>query len=235
MKFFQNLDKDKIVRYGLPIVAGAMAVVVLIVALASRNAQSPAYSNPEGLTIFLDAGHGGYDVGAQSGDESRNEKDDNLKLALKVQEALEKQGVNVVMTRTEDVKVELEDVCKKANESGADFFVSLHRNSSTDDAQGVEIWIKNTGPEADTMLAQAILDKLEDVGISSNRGVRTGLAGNANSNYYVNRNTNMPSCLVELGFMTSDTDNKLFDRNLNKYASAIAEGILEAAHALDMI
>ena len=40
-------------------------------------------------------------------------------------------------------------------------------------------------------------------------------------------NTNMPSCLVELGFVSDDKDNKLFDENIDEYAKAIANGIIE--------
>ena len=78
-------------------------------------------------------------------------------------------------------------------------YVSLHRNSYDGDISGVEVWVNNSEPEYDTKLAQNILDDLEKVGISENRGVQYGYVGNSGVNYYINADTVMPSCLVELG------------------------------------
>ena len=78
--------------------------------------------------IAVDAGHGGSDYGATYN--GRAEKDDNLKLALAVGDILEKNGIDVVYTRTTD---EYETPFKKAtdaNDAKADYFVSIHRNSS---------------------------------------------------------------------------------------------------------
>ena len=76
--------------------------------------------------IAVDAGHGGSDYGATYN--GRAEKDDNLKLALAVGDILEKNGIDVVYTRTTD---EYETPFKKAtdaNDAKADYFVSIHRN-----------------------------------------------------------------------------------------------------------
>ena len=104
--------------------------------------------------------------------------------------------------------------------------MSLHRNSA-DNAKGVEIWIHSEAPEQDSALARNILDELDGAGISLNRGVKSGFAREDGENYYVNSNTNMPSCLVELGFINSEEDNDLLDKNMEKYAAAIARGIEE--------
>ena len=48
-----------------------------------------------------------------------------------------------------------------------------------------------------------------------------------NTDYYVLNNTKMPSCLLELGFISNNEDNKLFDENIESYAEAIAKGIIE--------
>ena len=78
--------------------------------------------------IVLDAGHGGEDPGAVW--QGRNEKDDTLKLTLAVGEILENNGFDVVYTRTTDVYQTPFEKAQIANRSGADFFVSIHRNSS---------------------------------------------------------------------------------------------------------
>ena len=80
------------------------------------------------VKIIIDAGHGGYDSGAVYN--GRLEKDDNLRLALAVGEILKNDGYDVVYTRTEDVYDSPTQKARIGNESGADFFVSIHRNSS---------------------------------------------------------------------------------------------------------
>lgn len=184
-------------------------------------------------TIVIDPGHGGNDGGATNADETRFEKDDNLRLSLAVRDRLLKYPhVRVIMTRETDVFVELSERCRIANASGADFFVSIHRNSATD-GNGVEIWVNNnaTDNSMDKLLAGYILELLDKEGISSNRGVQLGYRGSTRetvgNNYYVNRNTDMPSCLVEMGFMSSTIDNNNFDTKFDNYADAIATAIIE--------
>jgi N-acetylmuramoyl-L-alanine amidase len=174
--------------------------------------------------ICIDAGHGGSDVGAEY--EGRYEKDDNLRLALAVGEILEDNGIDVIYTRKKDVFVELEDRAKFANRRYATYFVSLHRNSAEGDVSGVEIWINNNALNNEAQFAENIIEKIDEVGFGKNRGVKRGYQGNPLSNYLVNSATDMPSCLVEMGFITTERDNELFDENLEKYAAAIAEGIM---------
>lgn len=173
--------------------------------------------------VVIDAGHGGKDYGAIYG--NRNEKDDNLNLALLVYEELEKMGVDAELTRDSDKKVSLEKRCSFANRKKAELFVSLHRNSA-ENARGVEIWISSEEPYDDTKLAQDILEGLDNVGISKNRGIKAGYA-RGDGDYYVNSHTKMTSCLVELGFINNETDNKLYDDNLEAYALEIAQAVYE--------
>ncbi len=192
------------------------------------------YSEVE-LIVCVDAGHGDYDGGTTSKDGLRFEKDDNLEIALKVQQYLEQCGVTVIMTRDDDTFLELSERCDIANNANADFFVCLHRNSYDGDISGVEAWVHNKQPKADTLLANNILDKLEAVGISDNRGVQYGYVGNTEINYYINADTVMPSCLLELGFLTDETDNWLFDQNVDAYGAAIADAVIETAIDLNVI
>ena len=77
----------------------------------------------------LQPAHGGEDPGAVY--KERKEKDDNLKLTLAVGKILEENGVDVVYTRTTDIYQTPFEKAKAANEAGADFFISFHRNSSS--------------------------------------------------------------------------------------------------------
>lgn len=176
------------------------------------------------LIVCIDAGHGGTDVGAIN--ENRYEKDDTLKVAKLVEEYLEEQGIKTVMTRDNDTNVSLKQRCKIANKKEADLFVSIHRNSA-EQGNGIEIWTNSKKQKDDLNLANAILKKLQDTEIQSDRGVKSGTAKGDNTDYYVLKNTKMPSCLIELGFITDDKDNKLFDENIEDYAKSIASGIIE--------
>lgn len=179
---------------------------------------------PDEKTVCIDPGHGGSSSGAVLG--SRLEKDDTLRLSLLVRDILEERGYTVVMTRDDDSDVSLADRCKIANKARASLFVSIHRNSSTSsDAVGMEMWIHSSNPTDDTLLAQNILDCLDTAGIPANRGIHSGYRDGDDMNYYINRNTKMPSVLAEIGFISSKADNKEFDDNLEEYAKAIADGI----------
>ena len=178
-------------------------------------------SAPE-ISVCLDRGHGDHDPGAVSGD--RQEKDDNLRIALLVRDNLEAKGIRVYMTRDDDTFLSLEERCALANKKKCALFVALHRNSA-ESGNGVEVWVENTPEKVDWALAENILNGLSEAGISKARGVKSGYVHNPDGNYYVNAHTKMPSCLVELGFITSDTDNALFDEHLNDYAKEIADAI----------
>jgi len=173
--------------------------------------------------VALDAGHGGSDPGAVYN--GRQEKDDTLDLTLAVGDILKKNGVDVFYTRTTD---EYETPFKKAtdaNNSGADLFISIHRNSSETPNQysGVESLVFNdTGLKAE--IARNINNQLEDVGFK-NLGV------DVRKNLVVLKRTKMPAVLIEAGFINNDKDNYLFDQEFDKIANAIADGILESIPA----
>ena len=166
--------------------------------------------------IAVDAGHGGSDYGA-----TYNGRDDNLKLALAVGDILEKNGIDVVYTRTTD---EYETPFKKAtdaNDAKADYFVSIHRNSSPTPNQytGVETLVYNNSGIKSQMAAN-INSELEKAGFK-NLGITE------RPNLVVLKRTKMPAVLVEASFINNDKDNETFDKNFNQIANGIADGILK--------
>ena len=169
-------------------------------------------------TIVIDAGHGGSDPGAVF--EGRQEKDDTLRLALAVGKILEENGQNVIYTRTTDIYQTPFQKATIANEAGADFFVSIHRNSSPVAGQysGVETLVYERSQIKGEM-AENINRELAEAGFK-NLGVkeRPGLV--------VLRRTRMPALLIETGFINSDDDNKLFDEKFDDIAQGIADAIL---------
>ena len=177
--------------------------------------------------ICLDAGHGGSDSGARSADGKRLEKDDNLRLTLKIKAELEKRGVKVVLTRDDDSTVSLANRCKKANRRRCDLFLAVHRNSS-EKGSGFEAWISQIPKGREKKTAAGLTEKLSEISSLADRGVHRGFRDSSAKDYYVNANTNMPSILLEVGFITSEADNKMFDRDIDRYAAAIAEIAAEA-------
>ena len=168
-------------------------------------------------TIMIDAGHGGYDNGAQY--MGRREKDDNLAMALAVGNILSEYGFNVLYTRTEDIYETPYQKATEANNAGADIFLSIHRNSSPYPNQynGVESLVySNRGLPA--LLARNINSQLERIGYR-NIGI------SERPNLIVLNSTDMPAVLVEVGFINSDVDNQLFDEFFYETAYAIADGV----------
>lgn len=170
--------------------------------------------------IVLDAGHGGENPGATY--QGRQEKDDALNLALAVGAILESRGQDVYYTRTTDIYESPQQKAAEGNQAGADYFVSIHRNSSpyANQYTGVESLVYNQYGSAARM-ARNINAELEKVGFA-NQGI------SERPNLAVLRRTNMPAVLVEVGFINTDADNRLLDSRFSDVANAIATGIIES-------
>ena len=169
--------------------------------------------------VILDAGHGGYDNGAQY--DGRKEKDDNLRLTLAVGQILEQNGVPVSYTRQSDIYQSPSEKARLGNESGADYFISFHRNASpnANEYQGVETLVfDDHGIKAE--MARNVNANLEQVGFR-NIGVKE------RPNLTVLRRTKIPAILIEAGFLNSDQDNERFDEKFQEISQAIADGIME--------
>lgn len=170
-------------------------------------------------TVIIDPGHGGMDPGAVY--KGRQEKDDNLRLALAVGELLSQNGVDVLYTRTDDVYDSPYRKAMIANESGADYLISFHRNASpiAGNASGIETLVyADRGVAA--QMARDINRELaalgfRDIGVIE----RPGLA--------ILRRSRMPAILIETGFIDNDADNLKFDEEFEEIAAAISNGILE--------
>jgi len=173
--------------------------------------------------VVLDAGHGGANPGAIYDD--RKESEDVLNLALAIGPILEMNGIEVVYTRTDDVFETPFQKAQEGNAVGADYFVSIHRNSSPYPNQysGVETLVYNRYSQA-AELAENINEELEQVGFI-NLGV------NERPNLIVLNSTQMPAVLVEVGFINTDADNQIYDTRFDEVAQAIADGIIRTVYA----
>ncbi|MFA9465739.1 MAG: N-acetylmuramoyl-L-alanine amidase [Velocimicrobium sp.] len=169
--------------------------------------------------VTIDAGHGGFDNGATY--ENRKEKDEALRLALLVGQILSDNGIDVNYTRTIDVYQRPARKAEIANETGSDLFVSIHRNSADypNHYNGVETLVYNKG-DMKEVLANNINDELGTVGYNV-------IGVEERPNLIVLNQTQMPSILVEAGFINSDMDNQLYDEKFYETGSAIARGIIK--------
>lgn len=134
-------------------------------------------------------------------------------------EKLKQDGFPVVFTRTTDVYQRPIDKARMANESGGDYFVSFHRNSSPNPNtySGVQTLVYNdSGIPAE--MARNVNAEMEKVGFN-NLGV------SVRPDLIVLRRTKMPAILIEAGFINTDADNRTFDENFDEMVDAIAKGI----------
>ena len=154
--------------------------------------------------MILDAGHGGTtDPGAVY--QGRQEKNDNLRMALAVGQILNDHGVDVGYTRVQDVYQSPLQKAQMANNWDADYFVSFHRNAMPvpGTTSGTESLIFSKGGEAERLAAN-INTELEQAGWTDLGSIeRPGLI--------VLRETEMPAVLVEVGFLDNEADNQRFD------------------------
>ena len=190
---------------------------------AEKAQRESSYTGPARGTVFLDPGHGGMDSGSGGGD-GRWEKDDTLKLALEVKSYLESLGFTVAMSRTDDEEVDRTLRGEMANKAGAQLFVSIHRNKADGDGNGVEAFIPKRNDKGSQLLAENIMYELSKQGFER-RTVRAGTLLSTNDDYEENAAAKMPAALIEVGFLSNDQDNALFDDNLSRNAKAIARAM----------
>jgi N-acetylmuramoyl-L-alanine amidase len=199
-------------------------------------------------TICLDPGHGGRDTGTTAGEHS--EKQYTLLLARAVEKLLQAEGFKVVLTRTNDVYVELSPRPALAAKAGADLFVSLHYNSGVPSLRGVEVHcmapagmkssnggsgtgseVVNPGNASDDrniLLAYEVLKSittslpLDDIEVK-------------HSHLLVLKEARMPAILIEGGFMSDPQDAKnIYDSDFRqRMARSIVDGILAYKKAVE--
>ncbi len=183
-------------------------------------------TNRTGIVV-IDAGHGGANEGAK-GPSGTLEKDVNLLLAKDVRDEIILRGYKVVMTRDEDEEIELLDRPKVACLVEADAFISIHHNATAPgvDPNAVRYETVYAWNEIGERLASAIERKLAQAlkGAPESRGVK-------HANFAVTRNPEIPSCLIEVDFISSPEGEKaILDKARRKEtAKAIAEGFADWA------
>ena len=175
------------------------------------------------FSVVIDPGHGGSDPGA-IGIGGIKETDVVLEVSKIVKKLLSDKGVKVVLTRKNEIDLDLPLRVSFANNTDADIFVSIHANASRGkrrDINGLETFYYRGG--RGRLLAKKIQKQILRVSPGSpDRGVKQG-------RFYVIKNTSMPAVLVEIGFLTGRLDARRLEKaaHRKRLAYAIAKGILE--------
>ncbi len=167
--------------------------------------------------LCIDPGHGGGDPGAIGGGVVK-ESDINLAVCKKLQPLLLADGHDVLMTRLTDTTISLADIVKTSNDFRADLFLSVHCNAAmSPSAQGIETYFYKTGMK----WARAIHDGMIQEFIGHlDRGLKT-------AGFYVLVKTKCPAALVELEFISNETQLNFLIKNENqeRIAQCLADSI----------
>ncbi len=191
-----------------------LAGVIFICSVVGVCYVVKAASSPKALyTIVIDAGHGGRDGGAIGKETGITESQLNLDYALTLKDMCEEFGFDVILTRStmdglydenasNKKKSEMEKRKSIINNSGADIMVSLHMNSfPLSSAQGAQVfYAKGSGQ-----------------GMTLAKGIQTAICKNFENardyvtvgDYFVLNYSNIPSVLIECGFLSNPTEESL--------------------------
>ncbi len=183
----------------------------------------------DGITVVLDAGHGGKDGGSFQGDIV--EKDITLAVVLLMKEMLEKEDISVVLTRKEDEFLSLKDRTIEANKANGDLFVSIHCNYFEDDdaVHGLECYYY-----MDSQIGQYYAESFIET-LKGYDGIRVRSA--KPNDYFVLTYTNMPGVLVEMGFLSNPEEcRKLASQSYQKtMAEGLVQSILDSIEAYEQV
>lgn len=194
-----------------------------------RLSQNPARPL-EGVTIIMDAGHGGNDPGALgvAGVTGPVESQLNYMNAYAAYLRLTAMGATVHMTQTDDERLSYEQRMDIARDTRADFYLSFHLNSTSEStnstsAKGIEIYYNE---ELAIPFGEAIIEGLTSATGRRNRGVLP-------ATFRVTQMTHTPSLLCELGYMVSPAEYEQLCDPFYIYKAALgtADGILRAIRA----
>lgn len=170
------------------------------------------------LTIAVDAGHGGENMGANGITPHILEKNYTLLIAKELEKALKLKKAKVIMTREKDTTLSMYERITSLNKQNPDLLISIHLNSSSNDTtRGVSTYYRYIGFRP---LSQAILKSMLQLGLHE--------FGNVGSfNFSLSGPTDYPNCLVEVAFLSNKEDEKkILDPKFRKLvATKIIAGI----------
>ena len=212
------------------IIAVLVAVVVAITACSLYPISSAvAGGNANGITVVIDAGHGGIDGGVVGLSSGAKESDVNLSIAKSLAHFLKKGGFNVVMTRSGygglydsgKGSKKLSDMKKRSeiiNEAKPDLMISLHQNSyPLKSVKGAQVFY-DAKSEKSQEIAKSVQNVLND-SLGASRVEKS-------AEYYVLQCSPYPSVLVECGFLSNPEEERLLITS--EYQEKVAHALYTA-------
>lgn len=192
----------------------------------------------EPLTVIIDAGHGGFDGGAVAHD-GTSEKDINLNIASTVGKMLEFNGINVIMTRTDDTGTEddrsstisrrkvsdMKNRLSIINNTPNSVFVSIHLNKYTaSSANGAQVFYSKNNSDSSNLgdcIQKSVVKQLQN---DNKRVIKQ-----ATKSTYLLYNAKVPAVIVECGFLSNAEELRKLktDEYQKQMAFSIYNGILD--------
>lgn len=182
--------------------------------------------------VVIDAGHGGSDKGTGSVGWKYREKEYALRVAVSLKKILDGTDIKAYYTRLEDIEVTKEERVRLANRVHADAFISIHCNASDQTettANGVEALYSTRKQTSGEHLTSKVLARniLEQVCANTGRRKRKIIRRN---DLYLMHHSKVPVTIVEVGYMTNNSDMRylLRDKNQMQFARGIYLGLVKS-------
>ena len=206
---------------------GAIVASWKLSELTANVSKEEKKAKKEEVVIVVDPGHGGEDPG-KVGINDVLEKDLNLQIAKKVKKLLEEAGIKIEMTRTNDKvpdakKEDLNQRVQLINETKPKLALCIHQNSYPDaKIKGAQVFYHTITPEAEDV-ASIVQEQLRTVDPTNTRQIKE------NDTYYMLKNCQVPTIIVECGFLTNPEEAaKLTQEEYqDQIAQAICEGVVK--------
>lgn len=228
------LSGDVLLRQKVEFIVAILFLIGLIV--VSRNVGkyvSGTAVEGKRKVIVLDAGHGGGDPG-KVGINGAKEKDINLAVAQKIKVLLEKQQIQVIMTREDDRMLSGENATNKkvedmkarvklVNEKMPDLAVSIHQNSYQEESiSGAQVFYYSHSTEG-----KAAAERMQKALLSCNP--TNSRQAKANDTYYLLKRTEVATIIVEAGFLSNqeEADKLVTEAYQEQVAQAVCDGVME--------
>jgi N-acetylmuramoyl-L-alanine amidase len=196
-----------------------------------KQRQVPILKQPgHPFTILIDAGHGGNDHGAV-GINGIYEKDLCLKIAQKFKSKAEAAGYKVIMSRAEDVAVDLKSRTRLTETENVDLLISIHHNSAANDANknGIECFTgSNNNPlfsRQSVSAGKLMLESLQNInGLSTDPEPKSRTAG-----IWILKASNCPAVLIEIGYLSNSKDLAFISNpeNQSLLAEQLTDGVTQ--------
>ena len=212
----------------LCLLAGAVAPQPARPAVPAKPVQQQTEGPLQGITVLVDAGHGGTDGGAVGKDSGTLEKELNLKVAGYLRDELEQSGAKVIMTRETDMecsrnkRADLSARLELAQLGNADLLVSIHMNEYRSRKESGPQVFYRAGQEQSRLLAGAIqAAMIQELNPVKKRAAMPG-------DYFI-LSLNIPSVLAECGFLSNAAEEKLLltEDYQRRIAQSIRDGIVD--------